>query len=356
MANNANDVLKIARGEIGYSRWTDPQPGTKYGRWYAKDHGSYYGASGVPYCAMFVSWVFAQAGASCAGLPEAYCPYILNKAKSAGKVLSNKQSAQPGDVILFDWGGDGVCDHVGIVEKNFGSYVQTIEGNTSSGSSGSQSNGGGVYRRTRAWSTVKAVVRPNYGSFSGSANTSKPTTNTSTGRLKVDGYIGRDSTVEWQTQLGCDIIDGVISGQNSANKGYLYRLTSITWEGTGESGFVRKLQQFLADKGYDIKVDGFLGPKTVRAIQQFLRDYCGYVKHAIDDILGPNTAANIQNALNAGMFKTSASSANASKKSIDTIAKEVIAGKWGNDPQRTQKLTAAGYDVAAVQKRVNQLL
>ena len=29
MANNANDVLKIARGEIGYSRWTDPQPGTK---------------------------------------------------------------------------------------------------------------------------------------------------------------------------------------------------------------------------------------------------------------------------------------------------------------------------------------
>lgn len=45
-----------------------------------------------------------------------------------------------------------------------------------------------------------------------------------------------------------------------------------------------------------------------------------------------------------------------SKKSVDEIAREVIAGKWGNDPQRTQKLTAAGYDAAAVQKRVNQLL
>ena len=31
----ASEVLRIAAGEIGYSRWTDPQPGTKYGRWYA---------------------------------------------------------------------------------------------------------------------------------------------------------------------------------------------------------------------------------------------------------------------------------------------------------------------------------
>ena len=26
----ASEVLRIAAGEIGYSRWTDPQPGTKY--------------------------------------------------------------------------------------------------------------------------------------------------------------------------------------------------------------------------------------------------------------------------------------------------------------------------------------
>lgn len=43
-------------------------------------------------------------------------------------------------------------------------------------------------------------------------------------------------------------------------------------------------------------------------------------------------------------------------KSIDEIAKEVIAGKWGNGSERFKKLEAAGYDSNAVQKRVNQLL
>ena len=44
------------------------------------------------------------------------------------------------------------------------------------------------------------------------------------------------------------------------------------------------------------------------------------------------------------------------KKSVDEIAREVIAGKWGNGAARKQKLTAAGYDYSAVQKRVNELL
>lgn len=44
------------------------------------------------------------------------------------------------------------------------------------------------------------------------------------------------------------------------------------------------------------------------------------------------------------------------KKSIDTIAKEVIDGKWGNDPDRSRKLKNAGYNASAVQRRVNQLL
>lgn len=49
-------------------------------------------------------------------------------------------------------------------------------------------------------------------------------------------------------------------------------------------------------------------------------------------------------------------SSSSSKKSIDTLAKEVIAGKWGNGEERKQKLTAAGYDYNAVQKRVNEIL
>lgn len=43
------------------------------------------------------------------------------------------------------------------------------------------------------------------------------------------------------------------------------------------------------------------------------------------------------------------------KKSVTTIAKEVINGKWGNGPDRKKKLEAAGYNYAAVQKKVNEL-
>ena len=44
------------------------------------------------------------------------------------------------------------------------------------------------------------------------------------------------------------------------------------------------------------------------------------------------------------------------KKTIDELAQEVLDGKWGNDPERKQRLTAAGYDYAAVQKRVNEII
>lgn len=43
-------------------------------------------------------------------------------------------------------------------------------------------------------------------------------------------------------------------------------------------------------------------------------------------------------------------------KPITTIAKEVLAGKWGNDPERSKSLKAAGYDPAAVQAEVNRLV
>ena len=52
---------------------------------------------------------------------------------------------------------------------------------------------------------------------------------------------------------------------------------------------------------------------------------------------------------------TAASSA-PTKKSIDEIAREVIRGDWGNDADRKDRITAAGYDYEAVQARVNALL
>lgn len=41
---------------------------------------------------------------------------------------------------------------------------------------------------------------------------------------------------------------------------------------------------------------------------------------------------------------------------IDEVAREVIAGKWGNGNTRKKRLTSAGYDYSVVQKRVNELL
>jgi Holliday junction resolvasome RuvABC DNA-binding subunit len=44
------------------------------------------------------------------------------------------------------------------------------------------------------------------------------------------------------------------------------------------------------------------------------------------------------------------------RKSVEEIAKEVIAGKWGNGSAREKALKAAGYDFHTVQNYVNKLL
>ena len=43
-------------------------------------------------------------------------------------------------------------------------------------------------------------------------------------------------------------------------------------------------------------------------------------------------------------------------KSVNEVAQEVIAGKWGNGADRQKRLTDAGYDYGAVRKTVNILM
>ena len=43
-------------------------------------------------------------------------------------------------------------------------------------------------------------------------------------------------------------------------------------------------------------------------------------------------------------------------KPVDTVAREVIAGQWGNGEDRKARLTQAGYDYNVVQARVNEIL
>lgn len=62
-----------------------------------------------------------------------------------------------------------------------------------------------------------------------------------------------------------------------------------------------------------------------------------------------NTVQSRVNALLSGGSKTPS-------KSVTEIAREVIAGKWGNGSERRRRVQAAGYNYAAVQSEVNRLL
>lgn len=52
----------------------------------------------------------------------------------------------------------------------------------------------------------------------------------------------------------------------------------------------------------------------------------------------------------------SGTNSNPNRKTIDILAREVIIGDWGNGQDRVNRLTSAGYDYNAVQKRVNETL
>ncbi len=89
------------------------------------------------WCADFVAMALGEAIGN-ENLPDwyknienkAYCPNIANAGKDH-KISA--EEAQPGDIVLFDWDGDGTADHVGLfVDNGDGSTtIRTIEGNTS---------------------------------------------------------------------------------------------------------------------------------------------------------------------------------------------------------------------------------
>lgn len=145
-ASFRKDAVKLAKSKVGTIE--TPVNIQEFGQWY--------GMNGVPWCAIFVSWCFANAGSKSFARRSrwAYVPFVLNDAHAARNGLTVARAPESGDLVLFDWDSDGVCDHIGIVEKP--SPLVTIEGNTSSTNN---SNGGQVMRRTdRAMSDIAAFV------------------------------------------------------------------------------------------------------------------------------------------------------------------------------------------------------
>jgi len=150
------NLLQVAKAEIGYQE--QPVNDTKYGKWY--------GLNNQAWCAMFVSWCYNKAGlggsiAAQSGKGFASCDHALKWFAMLGKLIPVGQ-AKAGDIVFFQFDKDAEPDHVGIVKWNNTAlkYLQVIEGNTSSGKQGSQSNGDGVYLRKRNYSLIMAVARP----------------------------------------------------------------------------------------------------------------------------------------------------------------------------------------------------
>lgn len=151
--SKAEAVISSARQFIGVSE--DP-PGSNqvmFSKWY--------GVIG-PWCAMFVSynWVQAKSKAFKKGERYAYCPYVYDDAKHHRNNLTlvPAVNARPGDLVLYDWKGDNVADHIGIlltkVDRN--GWFMAIEGNTSGTS---PSDGGMVAEMRRNSRDVIGFVR-----------------------------------------------------------------------------------------------------------------------------------------------------------------------------------------------------
>ncbi|CED90632.1 CHAP domain-containing protein [Actinomyces succiniciruminis] len=301
-----SQILAKAASQIGYSRYSDPETGTRYGRWYATLFGPYFGQSGVPYCAMFVSWVQAQCGVTPPGGYFAYVPSGIAAARKEGRLVS-KTAAKPGDLACFDWNNDGIADHIGFVERNYGTYYQTIEGNTSASN---QSNGGSVQRRTRALSAVIAVIRPDYSSTTSktpAAATSSGVTRQRTGTdnqlmLVVDGIMGT-STIRRLQQVMGTTIDGRIDTPSPCIRHFQTFLNTAVSAGA--------LRTLTGASQFD--VDGVLGSKTWKAFQYWsaharpawMRQSGGPADlngenwgKWVDGIAGPNTVRMLQHCLN----------------------------------------------------------
>ena len=147
-------ALDVAIGEIGTKESPANSNKVIYSDWY--------GLTG-PWCAMFVTWCYTKAGSKHFDPNKArwaYCPFMVADARNSrnGLKMISAAEVKPGDIVLFDWQGDGVSDHVGLFEgwKKKNSTFTAIEGNTSLTDN---SNGGEVMRRDRKIKDVICFAR-----------------------------------------------------------------------------------------------------------------------------------------------------------------------------------------------------
>lgn len=112
-------IVEVALTQLGN------EGGQPYWSWYGFN-------SRVEWCACFVSWCADQCGYIDSGLIPKFagCVQGAEWFKSNDQWQDRNYEPQAGDIIFFDWEGDGSTDHVGIVEKCENGTVYTVEGNS----------------------------------------------------------------------------------------------------------------------------------------------------------------------------------------------------------------------------------
>ena len=86
-----------------------------------------------PWCAAFVSAVGVKLGISHILLPECGVGDMMRLYKAKNRFRGNAYTPKAGDLIVYDWGGDGKGDHIGIIERCCGGKITVIEGNYQDG-------------------------------------------------------------------------------------------------------------------------------------------------------------------------------------------------------------------------------
>ena len=79
------------------------------------------------WCATYVSAVFISCGDD--SFMECGCPEMIEKLKAIGYWKGRNYTPKHGTIIFYDWNGDGVADHVGIVRTLINGTLVVDEGN-----------------------------------------------------------------------------------------------------------------------------------------------------------------------------------------------------------------------------------
>ena len=136
----ADDVINLAKKQVGISETDGEGGGTKFQDWYAdterakqtveRDGGTPADYKDAAWCAMFISWLGNQFHFNDQMGFDAWTVAHAEWFQQHGRW---GHTPKPGAVVFFDWDGgkstDGI-DHVGLVVKDNGDgTIETIEGN-----------------------------------------------------------------------------------------------------------------------------------------------------------------------------------------------------------------------------------